>query len=253
MDDGIDRRVEKVAVVADDDHGARVAGEIALQPHRAFQVEIVGRLVEEQEVRLGEEDRGERDAHPPAAGKVRAGPLLRRGVEAEALAGCARRAPPPRARRYRRDGCGSRRSGADRSPFPPRRGGRHARGRPPARCREATADPPGASCSTRPMRVALRHADRAAVRRDLAHDGAEERGLAGAVPADEADLGALRHEDAGPLDEGAAGDAKRQIVDLQHGRGFRRGWRTRRKARDAAMQKGPGRSPGLSSVGNARL
>ena len=51
VDDGIDRFVEEVAVMADDDGAVRIAGQIALQPERAFKIEVVGRLVEEQEVR----------------------------------------------------------------------------------------------------------------------------------------------------------------------------------------------------------
>ena len=70
--------------MADDDHGARIAREIVGQPQRAFEIEIVGRLVEQQQVGLGEQHRGERHAHAPAAGEIRAGALLRGRVEAEA-------------------------------------------------------------------------------------------------------------------------------------------------------------------------
>ena len=84
MQDRVDRVVEQVAVVADHDHGARIARQMVVEPERAFEVEIVGRLVEQQQVGLGEQHRGERDAHAPAAGELRAGALLRRRVEAEA-------------------------------------------------------------------------------------------------------------------------------------------------------------------------
>ena len=84
MQDPVDRIVEQIAVVADDDDGARIARQMVGKPERAFKIEIVGRLVEQQQVRLGEQHRGERDAHAPAAGKIRAGALLRFGVEAEA-------------------------------------------------------------------------------------------------------------------------------------------------------------------------
>ena len=79
-----DRVVEQVAVVADDDHGLRIAGEVVLQPQRAFEVEIVGRLVEQQQIGLGKQRRGQRDAHAPAAGEFRAGALLVGGGKAEA-------------------------------------------------------------------------------------------------------------------------------------------------------------------------
>ena len=84
MQDPVDRIVEQVAVVADDDHGARIAREMIGQPQRAFEIEIVGRLVEQQQVGLGEQHRRERDAHAPAAGEIRARALLRGVVEAEA-------------------------------------------------------------------------------------------------------------------------------------------------------------------------
>ena len=40
--------VQKAAVVADDDHRMGIFREIALQPERAFEVEVVRRLVEQQ-------------------------------------------------------------------------------------------------------------------------------------------------------------------------------------------------------------
>ncbi len=55
-----------------------------LQPQRAFEVEVVGRLVEQQQIGLGEQRGGERDAHAPAAGEFRAGPCLIGGRKAEA-------------------------------------------------------------------------------------------------------------------------------------------------------------------------
>ncbi len=84
MHDGVDRRVQQVAVVADDDDGVRIAANVVLEPQRAFEVEIVGRLVEQQQVRLGEEHACERHAHPPAAGEGRGRAQLRFVIEAEA-------------------------------------------------------------------------------------------------------------------------------------------------------------------------
>lgn len=64
------------------------------KPKRAFEIEI-GRFVEKQKIRLRKQNGGERDAHPPAAGKLIERPLLRRFIEAET----------------RQDGCGARRRG----------------------------------------------------------------------------------------------------------------------------------------------
>src|SRR5262249_36271550 len=84
MHDRIDGGVQKIAVVADHDRRVPIAREIALEPERAFEIEIVRRLIEEKKVGLVEEERRERDAHAPAAGKIRARPRLRARVEAEA-------------------------------------------------------------------------------------------------------------------------------------------------------------------------
>ena len=70
--------------MADDDHGARIVRQMVLQPQRAFEVEIVGRLVQQQQIGRRKQRRRQRHAHPPAAGKFRAGPRLVRGRKSEA-------------------------------------------------------------------------------------------------------------------------------------------------------------------------
>ena len=82
--DRLHRAVQQHAVVRDQQHRAGEAGEPGLQPQRGFQVEVVGRFVEQQQVGGGEQRGGERHAHAPAAGEFldRAG--LRGLVEAEA-------------------------------------------------------------------------------------------------------------------------------------------------------------------------
>ena len=85
MEDLLGDVVEQIAVMADDEN-RRLAGlQIVGEPQRAFEVEIVGRLVEQQKVGLGEQHRGERDPHAPAAGKFLKRPGLRGLVEAEPL------------------------------------------------------------------------------------------------------------------------------------------------------------------------
>ncbi len=81
MEDVVGHGVEDVAVVADDEEGSPPVAQEGLQPQGRFEVEMVGRLVEQQQVRLGEERGGEGDAHPPAAGEARQPAFLRRGVE----------------------------------------------------------------------------------------------------------------------------------------------------------------------------
>ena len=55
----------------------RSAGELAFQPFDGRQVEMVGGLVEQQDVGLGREHAGQRGAAGLAARQVRAGPRRR--------------------------------------------------------------------------------------------------------------------------------------------------------------------------------
>ncbi len=56
--------------MADDDGGRRIAFELGLQPQGAFQVEVVGGFVQQQQVGFGEQGRGQGHAHAPAAGEL---------------------------------------------------------------------------------------------------------------------------------------------------------------------------------------
>ena len=84
MEDGVDDIVEEVALVADDDQRAGIALEEVLEPQRRFEIEVVRRLVEQQQVGRREQQRGERDAHLPAAREAVERPRLHLLVEAEA-------------------------------------------------------------------------------------------------------------------------------------------------------------------------
>ena len=70
--------------MADDHDRVGIAPDVVLQPEGAFEIEIVRRLVEEQQVRLGEEHGCECHAHAPSAGEARSRALLRGLVESEA-------------------------------------------------------------------------------------------------------------------------------------------------------------------------
>ncbi|CDA37055.1 putative ATP-binding component of ABC transporter [Collinsella sp. CAG:166] len=73
--DVVDAGVHEGAVVADDEDGAVVAGDKAAQPLDTLEIQVVGGLVQEQQVGVAQEKLGERDAHLPAAGKLGAGTL----------------------------------------------------------------------------------------------------------------------------------------------------------------------------------
>ena len=62
--------VEEVAVVGDDQHRAGVVAERPLQPGDALGVQVVGRLVEQQQVRLLEQQAAQRDAAALAAREI---------------------------------------------------------------------------------------------------------------------------------------------------------------------------------------
>ena len=71
--------------MADQDQRPRVAAQMLLQPDRGLEVEMVGGLVEQEEVGLEEQHACQGDAHAPAAGEGREGLLLGVVIEAEAL------------------------------------------------------------------------------------------------------------------------------------------------------------------------
>ena len=71
MQDRVDGIVQKLAVVADDQGGVRVFLQARFEPQRAFEVEIVGRLVEQQQIRLA---RTARRRAPPACASRRKTP-----------------------------------------------------------------------------------------------------------------------------------------------------------------------------------
>ena len=62
--------VEEVAIVGDRDDGALVLLEVALEPRDRLGVEVVGRLVEEQQVGRREQQPAQRDAPALATGEL---------------------------------------------------------------------------------------------------------------------------------------------------------------------------------------
>ena len=68
-----DAGVHERAVVRDDEDGAVVGREELLEPQHALEIEVVGRLVEQQQVGMAQEELGEGDAHLPSAGELRGG------------------------------------------------------------------------------------------------------------------------------------------------------------------------------------
>ena len=69
MDDPVDHAVEKIAVVRDEQQRSGIAREPVLEPQHGVEVEVVGGLVEEQEVRAAHQGLREIEPHSPAAGE----------------------------------------------------------------------------------------------------------------------------------------------------------------------------------------
>ena len=160
-----------------------------LQPQRAFQIEIVGRLVEQQQFGLGEQRGGERDAHAPAAGKFRARARLVGVGKSEARedrggAGRGRvRAHVGEPGLDLGDAVGivrGLRFGQQRAALAI--GLEHDLEQAFRAVRRFLRQPPDAP--------ARRQLDGAVLGRHVAGDHVEQRGLAGAVAADQADAGA---------------------------------------------------------------
>ena len=70
LDRLLHRHIEKVAIVRDQHERVRIVVEILFQPVARFEIEMVGRLVEQQQVRFLQQQLRQRDAHLPAAGEL---------------------------------------------------------------------------------------------------------------------------------------------------------------------------------------
>ena len=82
--DVVDAGVHEGAVVADDEHGAVVVRDKAAQPLDAFEVQVVGGLVQKEQVGMAQEELGQRDAHLPAARELGARALKVGDLKAQA-------------------------------------------------------------------------------------------------------------------------------------------------------------------------
>ena len=63
------RDVQKVAVVGDQHERVRVGGKIAFEPVPCLKVQVIGRLIKQQQVRPLQQELGQHDSHLPATGK----------------------------------------------------------------------------------------------------------------------------------------------------------------------------------------
>ncbi len=176
--------VEEIAIMRNHDKRVRVALQMLSEPERAFDIEIVRGLVEQQQIRLPEEHRRERHAHAPATGKLGTGAADILGRKTEA---------GENGRRPRRSGF---RANIRESQLDIRdavRIGGGFRLFQQSKALGIRRENRVEQC-VRPARRFLRdmaedrlarHGDRAAFERDLAKDELEQRGFSAAIAADQ--------------------------------------------------------------------
>ena len=215
MQDEFGRGVQEIAVMADDQHGAAIAAQEILQPQHAFEIEVVGGLVQQQEIGAREQNGRKRHAHAPAAGKFGTGTLLllRGKSETRENRGGARR---------RGIGIDIVEPGVD---VAERVGFGFGLGRKQQLCAFAIRRQHRVEQAVSAAGCLLRHradfpvarpGDLPAVGDELTQDHLEQRGFARAVPADKTDTAARGQIGGGSTDDLAAGDADGEIVETQH-------------------------------------
>ena len=151
---------------------------------------MIGRLVEQQKVRFGKQDRRQRDAHPPAAGQIVERTALHRLVDAEPgedACGPARRRMGLDLEEPRLDPAARR--GPARRPVRRASGALGVRGKHGF---QRVAAPLGASCARNPMRCPRGNSMVAAIRLQDPADQVEQGRFADAVASNQADLAAIR-------------------------------------------------------------
>ena len=248
MNDPVGDLVQEGSLVADHHQGARPRGEITLEPHRRLEIQVIGGLVEEQQIGPGEQRAGKRHPHPPAARIFRARAPLGRLVEAET--GEDRRRPG-------RGGMGLDvgKPGMDlgdtiRIGRGPGFGGQ--RGQLGIRSQhgvEQALGPAGRLLRDGSDAGPAEHRHLAVIRGNLSGDQAEQRGLAGPVAPDQADLPSLGHRDRGVIEKRPSADPVGKAVDLEHGAAARPrtvGSRRERTPAVRRIRRGPeiGETPG---------
>ena len=75
MDNFVDDRIEKIAIVGDQDQRPCVTLKPFFEPDDGIEVEVVSRFIEQQQIGAANQRLGEVKAHTPAAGKIADRPL----------------------------------------------------------------------------------------------------------------------------------------------------------------------------------
>ena len=206
----------------DQEQRARIARQPPLEPQHRVEVEMIGRLVEQQQVGAAHQRLCEIEAHAPAAGEFRDRPCEVAGRETQAR----KQARGARRRRVAVDGLDTGMRRGDSEPVvrllgraQRRLDRRAARRRRPARTR---AQPAAKRMSpARPMRCASCRgmSTVAGLGRKLAPQQREQARLAAAVRPDHADAPAGMELQRRVLDQSARAAGKAQVLELNHAAG----------------------------------
>ena len=215
-----DHGIEEIAVVRDDEQGAGVGLQPALQPEHGVEIEVVGGLVEQQQLRRAHQRSGEIGAHAQSARELRDGAVDVGRREAETV------------EQPRSAAAGGIR--AAMSEFGVQSGLRDAVTGRFRRCQCALGRTQRGIAvdhmlDDRLLRVRqlLRHRgdgegrralELAAVGRELALQQGEQRRFAAAVPADHADLLAAQQAERRALYERFRAASQADIAQVDHGR-----------------------------------
>ena len=221
VDDLVDDAVQEIAVVCDQQQRSRIFSEPVLEPQHRVEVEMVGRLVEQQKIGAAHQRLREIQAHAPSAGETRhrvrvpilgktqarqqRGRARPRAVTAdvvEAMVQVRQRFAVERVIAFRGGQCRfdlaqlavAVEHVVDRGHRDGRRLLRHVRDRPRRRQRNGTG-----------------------IGQQFLPDGGEEAGLAAAVRADQAHLVAGVDGQVGAFEQAFGAARQREIGDAQHG------------------------------------
>ena len=210
----IDRIVQKLAVMANDQGGMRIFFEPRLQPHGPFQIEIIGRLIKEEQVRFGKQGRCQGHPHPPAARKLGHGAAKVGGGKAEAgenFSGAGRRAI----------GIDLDQAAIDLAQTLGRRGFQFLQKAVALdigfkNCVDQGDWRRGMFLADRADAGIARHGDIAAARMQLIQDQLEKGGLTNPITPHQANLGPCGQADRRIVEKTAAPGGIGQVFDLQH-------------------------------------
>ena len=85
IDDAVDDAVEELAVMRDEDQRARIVAQPVFQPQDGIEVQVVGGLVQQQQVRAAHQCLGHIEAHAPATRELAHRACFVGGREAQAI------------------------------------------------------------------------------------------------------------------------------------------------------------------------